>query len=628
MKQLFLATLLLITLSILVSPLSSFAKVNVNNHAKIDFGENITEMSVDNGSLWVATDNAGLLKVSRSTMDFNKAVSIDTKDGLLADSINGIANAFSKVFVATDIGISIVDGDNVTNYKKIDGVNLVDCQVTSNGNIVMITGINDNGGVVMYDGKTFKKIFFYADEVPNISSTLITENEFWIITKHATIFKISVNLLGSTTEWEIIQPQTSQLTLPLNITRMGVDDHGTLWLAMDKAIAYFDGDQLITKNVLNLHNSTISDLDINEEGFKYLATGKGLILMVNGREKKIDTSSGLSNNDVSSVLTDGDTIIISTKTSVDSFIKSEVEAEGAACLSCHTPGKNNGIHEHIDSEFPDIGDIRKNDDVNSGHKITYNSDADLTLAENNECLKCHGKLHPTGESIVINIDTGIGYARNSDKREFCLSCHDFSFEDNTPPITHQLRYIIPVNVSTYYKVNGHGANTSLSDGEASLANVDCMACHTHHASQNAYLIIKDAEYPMTGDELYNATKRDSFCKTRCHSTVTGNARRPVRDHTFEKNLKEARDHTGCPDEPCDTHPSNSIIPTSQYFKYPSPRLPLSGYTAFDSLNTGYVVCSTCHDVHGSDPKDEPHEDKQMLRLSWLEYNTLCVECHQ
>lgn len=109
--------------------------------------------------------------------------------------------------------------------------------------------------------------------------------------------------------------------------------------------------------------------------------------------------------------------------------------------------------------------------------------------------------------------------------------------------------------------------------------------------------------------------------------------RPVKDHTWEVNFGEKRDHRGCPKLPCDTHPSNLQIPddnadNAEFFKYPTDKLPLSQYDPVDQINLGSVVCTTCHDPHGSSPKDEPEDDKQMLRLEWTEFSSLCYECHK
>ncbi len=264
----------------------------------------------------------------------------------------------------------------------------------------------------------------------------------------------------------------------------------------------------------------------------------------------------------------------------------------------------------------------------SGHKITYNADADLSLPGNNDCLKCHGKLHPTRAAIVINIDTGMPYQKGSNMKAFCVSCHDYTYMRGDELKHHMLNNEVPVNVAKYYDLTGHGATRSLSDGATSVSDNDCIECHDHHTSKNIALISNQFMFPQSDDPALDAVRRDRFCNLRCHSAPENSVARPIRDHTWEVGMGEKRNHKGCPDEPCDTHPTSTPIPTTQLFKNPSNSLPLSGYDTVEQLNNGYIVCTTCHNPHGSEPNGEVKADTQMVRLEWTEFNSLCNECHQ
>jgi hypothetical protein len=607
---------------------NSFGSLSVNKVASIDYGEDISTLAVADNDLWIGTKDSGVIKVNKFSLDFNKSQDFTQSNGLVSNNVNNIESAFGKVFVATDLGISIISGENITSHKEIKGIDLTNCLTASNGTIVLIIGNNKNGGVIKYDNKDFQIVSFYEHELSNIAATLVSKDESWIITNNAVIYKISNKLLDDMADWETIEPEKGLFKEPYKIKKIAFDDRDVLWITTENNLFYYDGRKYKKENVAFLYNAAISDILVSQAGFKYISTSKGIVVYVNSRMRKIDKKNGLSNNNTTAVASSVDKLFISTGNSIDLFMLSSLEEDGVKCLSCHTTGKNGRKYEEVDGEFLTVGAILENENVKSGHEIIYDPGWDLSLPASNECIKCHGRLHADDNAIVINVDTGMAYPKGAGNREFCLSCHDFSFEDEEAQVSaHQLKYIVPKNVAEYYNVNGHGANASLSEGKAIISNRDCSSCHTHHSSRNAALIMNEVEYPLTDDEVFNAAKRDAFCKNMCHNIVNNGAVRPVRDHTWEMNKDENRDHTGCPKQPCDTHPSNSPIPKIGFFKYPSKSLPLSGFDPVDELNSGYIVCSTCHDVHGSTPQDESNDDKQMVRQEWTMYDTLCIECH-
>ena len=505
-------------------------------------------------------------------------------------------------------------------------MNLSNCKVILDTDIMLIIGANENGGVIKYNGSIFEKIYFYEDEIANIADVYISESDVWFITNDAVIYKISKELLGSKTEWNIIEPPEGLISESSAIKKIYIDDRDMLWIVTEEDLIYYDGEKYTKESIEDLQNIRVSDITISEGDFKYLATPSGVVVYIISRTTKLDKTSGLSSDNVNAVYAKDDELFIATDSGIDLLIISSFEKDRVACLSCHTLEKNDGKFEMTDSEFIEIGVILENPEVKTGHKIVYDPEADLSLPENNECIKCHGRLHPDENAVVINIDNGIGYKRDDKKRDFCLSCHDFSFDDDSDPLIHQLKSILPINVAEYYKISGHGADSTLSEDEAFVSNNECSDCHEHHSSKNAHIIINDAEYPTEGDGKQKASMIESFCKTRCHSIIGSDSKR-VRDHTWEVNKEESRDHTGCPEPPCESHPSNGPIPVGRLYKYPSENLPLSEYDKDEGINLGFMVCITCHNPHGSSPDGEPNPDKQMVRMEWTEFNKLCSECH-
>jgi hypothetical protein len=576
--------------------------------------------------LWLGTGDEGIIKVNKSTYDFENAETLKKSNGLISDNINQIESAFGKIYVATDLGLSIINNNEIENKEEIKGVNLSNCKVILDTDIMLIIGVNENGGVIKYNGNIFEKIYFYEDEIVNIADVFISKTDVWFITKNATIYKIQKDFLGSTTEWEIIEPPEELADTFFELKKIFIDNRNILWIITDKELIYYDGENYTREKISDLQNIKVSDIAISKGDFKYLATPSGVVVYINSRTRKLDVSSGLSSNNVNAVYAKDDELFMATDSGLDLLIISSLERDRIECLSCHSTGKNNEKYETTDSEFLGVGSILENPEVKSGHAITYNPELDLSLPENNECIKCHGRLHPDENVIVVNVDNGTGYKKNDSKREFCLSCHDFAFENDELVLAHQLKNIIPQDIAEYYNVSGHGANATLSEDEAFVANNDCIDCHDHHSSKNAHIITKEVEYSANGDEIQKASNIEYFCKTRCHSVTESESRR-VRDHTWELNKEEERDHTGCPKQPCETHPSNGPIPVGRLYKYPSEKLPLSEYNKEEGINLGFMVCITCHNPHGSSPDGEPNPDKQMVRMEWTEFNKLCSECH-
>lgn len=624
-------SLLCLALFIFLVPRGVFAALSISSIGAPAYSQNINKFLMDGNNLWISTTNSGIVKVDATTLDFTTAQQVTDAEGLIANEITNVVSAFGKLFVATNAGLSIISGDQITNSDSMLEISLANCKVATNGSVLLILGNNESGGLIKYDGKDFKKIFFNKSELGKVADVFVTGDTSWFITNSAKLYSIANVAQGSKTDWNSAEAPAGLFAEPFKIKKMLNDARNVIWIITENSIYYYDGTTYALLERPELSGVSITDIAISAGEFKYFSTITGAVAYVNGRSLSFNMNNGLSSNNISAMTAIGEYLYIATASGIDRLLISSLENDRVECLSCHTLGENGGLYENIDSEFVGVGAIMENPNVKSGHKIIYSSEFDLSSQDNNECLKCHGRMHPNDDSIVMNIDNGMSYAKGSSMRGFCLSCHDYAMMDSALSFNHQLNSTVPKNVAEYYNISGHGASASLSNGEAEISDYDCYACHDYHSSRNAYLISKEVDFPVTKDQVVNATIRDAFCSTRCHKTIINPEKRTVVDHTFEKNIDEEKDFSGCPEEPCDTHPTNSPIPIEEdgrRFKYPSKKLPLSEYDSYDELNVGFMVCTTCHDPHGTDPHNESNDDKQMIRLEWTEFNTLCNECHK
>ncbi len=312
----------IITLSL---PMMSFARLKVKNPSYVG---SIQSLDVGDGALWVGTQKAGVIRLDKSTLDFSKAKRFTTCDDLLSNSITGIEVAHGKTFIASEAGLSVIEGDKITNYKKMKGANLTNCIVSSNGKIVMIVGNNKSGGVIVYDGQKYTRIFFYDDELSKIAATLVSNKDSFLIDINANIYKISNGFIGSKTEWEIITPSDDLFVdLLFAIEKIVVDERGVLWIVTEGDMYYYDGKRYAKTKLKELNNANISDVTTSVSGFKYITTSSGVVAYINGRTKKIDIESGLLDNDVTAVISNEGELFLSTGTGIETMTLPSIENE-------------------------------------------------------------------------------------------------------------------------------------------------------------------------------------------------------------------------------------------------------------------------------------------------------------
>ncbi len=220
------------------------------------------------------------------------------------------------------------------------------------------------------------------------------------------------------------------------------------------------------------------------------------------------------------------------------------------CLDCHSTGRDPNSAaslanvDHVDSEFGHIGAVLGND-LLSFHTINYDVTQDMTVPDNNGCLKCHDtRGGPT--NAMLKDDDGNFYTgsrgttfstRESLKYydQFCLSCHDgagtdveftinFSFDLTDPTygtVTFPSGTRLPPKINNplgstwnrgYFFEAGHGRGNGLITGSFPWSGnpeprVPCLECHLYHGS-TAYKVLPG--YRQTADGVGHVVKGATY----------------------------------------------------------------------------------------------------------------------
>lgn len=107
------------------------------------------------GSLWVGTGDAGIVRFNPST---GAGEGYGTKDGLSSDRIWSVALFQGKVYAGTSDGISVFDGSGWSAIRKVENVTLRDVRLASSqdGKELWACSVYLAGGTVMFDGISWK----------------------------------------------------------------------------------------------------------------------------------------------------------------------------------------------------------------------------------------------------------------------------------------------------------------------------------------------------------------------------------------------------------------------------------------------------------------------------------------
>lgn len=105
-------------------------------------------------------------------------------NGLISDSIQDIiVDDHNRLWIATNLGISIFDGKSFTNVTSADGLFVDFCSAVykaDNGDVL----IGHPGGITKYDGTEFTVFLQFTDQVETIVNDILEDSDgiFWIST--------------------------------------------------------------------------------------------------------------------------------------------------------------------------------------------------------------------------------------------------------------------------------------------------------------------------------------------------------------------------------------------------------------------------------------------------------------
>lgn len=266
------------------------------------------------------------------------------------------------------------------------------------------------------------------------------------------------------------------------------------------------------------------------------------------------------------------------------------------CTSCHADEKE-AKKKTTGKESHPLGVIPKAVDDGEIELPLYAEDGSLWNKGSVDCSSCHNvhRWSPVddekgGKGVEGNGNNSFLRKKIGKTDDLCNVCHKDKF--SVKETKHDLALTAPSSKNA----NKQTVNESGT----------CGACHTPHNGRSKKLWSRDlASEEKPGDTI------EGLCIS-CHS---------------EKNVAEGKT-TGFVSHPLGKRPN--IIPTMKN------TLPLFDSEARKS-DTGYVTCSTCHNVHKWDPKEEKGPGKRkiegdrfnsFLRAPYDDSVTLCAACHE
>ena len=312
------------------------------NGGLIEFdGENFTEIKVENekipainflakigATLYVGTFDNGLWICENDVWTH-----LSTAENLPSNRIVGVAENNGKIYIATDFGLSVLQGRNLQTLAILPALS----SLTSTENRIFLS--KDDGTIFTFEDSL--KEFRRAENQRN--TRLISSDEtFWILSNQG----ISKRSNGKIIAFN----QTEKNLLTDNfISAIAFDKNDNLWLgsfrggidilASDgKKLKHLESETLREINFLQAEDETVSvatssgrqiiknDFSVSNQdkaddfskrsvahfSGDWAATNKGLTFVENGKIRLISTANGLPNNSVYATLQSGGKIYAGT----------------------------------------------------------------------------------------------------------------------------------------------------------------------------------------------------------------------------------------------------------------------------------------------------------------------------
>jgi ligand-binding sensor domain-containing protein len=233
------------------------------------------DMFMREGTTWLAT-NAGVLNHSAGT-------SINTSNSCLSsDQVSQIFVDESNIlFLATDISVSVIDGDNCFETLGRDDLyanhKITDIGTSSNDYTYVTT---DGGGIGRFkydvDGITGATLFdedWTALETNHINTVFIDDTSQWYGSNKGAAFHFSHK---TKSDWETYHINDGLISDTVISIAKDLDEN--MWFGTYRGISRFDGTTWTNYDVNshNIINDTVSFISVAGNGSVWIATKAGL----------------------------------------------------------------------------------------------------------------------------------------------------------------------------------------------------------------------------------------------------------------------------------------------------------------------------------------------------------------
>jgi len=285
---------------------------------QIDLPKRINNITQDFfGNIWIATDNAGAIKIAlNAEIEKSLVTAYGLKQGLSDLVIQILPLKNKSLLIITDLGLKIYNPQKNT-FEFLKEKNLpvynYSCVAQDKNGLIWLGSFDK--GLITYNPELHDVKFVSSEKnIPNeiISSIYIDKkNRVW-----ATIWKKGIVLIdGDKFEW-----YNSQNGLPTDrIWSVLEDNEENIWFGLqDKGVCSFRGNMIAHFNKLNgLENEVINSITQDLNNNIWLATNEGISILSNiGKRnfsvENINVSEYFGNNLVSAIATGSDGLIYAT----------------------------------------------------------------------------------------------------------------------------------------------------------------------------------------------------------------------------------------------------------------------------------------------------------------------------
>lgn len=274
----------------------------------------VTAVYVDESDAWVGTNGGG---VARFNFAENNWIITKKVDGLISDFVTDIAKYKGRIFVGTDVGISIWDGIAWQNKQTEDKLELANSTFAPGENTLWLAARNMRGGLLEFDGeKWLNRSNIRAGVIlNNVSAMAFDKKEIWLGTTSRGLY------VKRARDWEIFSVTEG---IASNFIYSIAVKEDKAFLGGCCGLSYYDGSRWTIFDVPDgLSHSTVNDV-VYDGAIVWLGTKNGLCAY-NGEEftSYYAEDGVLVDNRVTSIFVRGDELWIGTAGGLSRLKKGE-----------------------------------------------------------------------------------------------------------------------------------------------------------------------------------------------------------------------------------------------------------------------------------------------------------------